>query len=268
VMDRPKLTGDIIEHWRKLASGRRTVGYAVNVAHSYHMAEQFTAAGIPAAHLDGDTPTAERRRIIMDFAEGRVQVLFNVNLFGEGFDLSAIAGRDVTIDAAILARPTQSLSLYLQQSMRPMRPAPGKTAIILDHAGNSMRHGFPDDPRDWSLDGRETAGRKAANDNGPPPPVTCSNCFNQVRQPTPPACPHCGHALRKEFKPVEVADGELREISDADKAAIRAKLRREESEAKTLSDLAALGAKRGYKNPQGWAFKRWSASKWRQKLAS
>ncbi len=256
-MDKPKLTGDMITHWRKHAAGRRTVGYAVSVAHSKHMAEQFTAAGIPAAHLDGDTPTGERAELVRQFADGRVQVLFNVDLFGEGFDLSAIAQRDVTIDAAILARPTQSLSLYLQQSMRPMRPALGKIAIILDHAGNCQRHGFPDDVRDWTLDGREK-GKKAANDNGPPPPVTCDGCFMQIRRPLPPCCPSCGKLLRQEAKPPEVAEGELARMTDQDKAATRRRLQIEQAEAKTLAELVALGQKRGYSSPQAWAYKVWS----------
>jgi DNA repair protein RadD len=59
------------------------------------------------------------------------------------------------VGAAILMRPTQSLGLYLQMVGRALRPAPGKDrAIILDHAGNSLRHGLPADPREWSLEGK------------------------------------------------------------------------------------------------------------------
>lgn len=255
-MDRPKLTGDMIAHWLKLANGMRTVGYAVNVAHSVHLAQQFSAAGIPAAHLDGNTEDAERRRAIEQFADGQLRVLFNVGLFGEGFDLSAIAQRPVTIDAAILADPTQSLSKYLQECMRPMRPAPGKTAIILDHAGNSARHGFPDDEREWDLEGQKKTG-KGANDNGPPPPLTCPKCFEQHRRPAPPVC-HCGQPLQAEAKEIQVGDGELVEQTEEDKRAIRMQLKREQADAKTLGDLVALGARRGYKSPQQWAFKIWS----------
>lgn len=251
-MDRPKLTGDAITHWRKHADGLRTVAFGVTVAHSQHIAEQFTAAGIPAAHLDGGTPKAERARIIQGFAAGRIQVITNVDLFGEGFDLSAIAQRDVTIDAVLQMRPTQSLALHLQQVGRALRPAPGKTAIILDHAGNTLRHGFPDDDREWTLEGRQK-GKRAANDNAPPPPVTCDGCFMQIRRPLPPTCPGCGKRLHVEAKPIEVADGELQEMTDADKRAIRQKLKREQAECKDLGALVELGQRRGYKSPMAWA---------------
>lgn len=251
--DTPKLTGNIITHWRKYAEGMRTVAFGVTVAHSQHIAEQFNLAGIPAAHLDGGTPKGERKRIIQEYAAGRLHVLTNVDLFGEGFDLSAIAQTDVTIDAVIQARPTQSLSLHLQQVGRALRPAPGKIAVILDHAGNAMRHGFPDDEREWSLEGREKG--KAANDNVPPPPVICEGCFNAIRRPLPPCCPHCQKLLRKEEKPMEVAEGDLKEMTDDDKAAIRRIRAREQAEAKTLDELITLGHRRGYSSPAAWARK-------------
>ncbi|WP_441253677.1 DEAD/DEAH box helicase family protein [Bradyrhizobium sp. 613_E4_N2_2] len=264
-MKAPKLVGNIIAHWKKLAPGMRTVGFAVNRAHSKLMVERFNEAGIPAAHLDGDTPDGERKRIIQAFAAGTIQVLWNVDLFGEGFDLSAIAQRDVTIDCVILARPTQSLSLYLQQAMRCMRPAPGKVAIILDHAGNSDRHFFPDDEREWSLEGGKS---KAANDNGPPPPVTCGSCFAQIRRkvPMPEKCPHCGAKLASKPKVanLEEGDGELVLKTDEEKARQRAARKAEEHEAKELGDLVALAVSRGYANPQKWAFKKWSNSRWRR----
>jgi superfamily II DNA or RNA helicase len=253
-MREPKLTGDMISHWRKHADGLLTVGYAVNVAHSQYMTQQFNMAGIPAAHLDGGTDDGERQRTIKDYADGKVKVLWNVGLFGEGFDLSAWAGKPVTIDAVILANPTQSLSKYLQESMRCMRPKPGKTGIILDHAGNSSRHGFPDDVRDWSLDGNGGGG-KAANDNGPPPPVTCEGCFRQIKRPLPECCPHCDKRLVAEYKPEAVAEGELKKLSEADKKATRARLQAEQAMAKTLDELVTLGRKRGYAAPMAWARK-------------
>jgi superfamily II DNA or RNA helicase len=250
-MSKPKLVGDMITHWRKHANGMRTVGYACNVKHSRFMAEEFNRHGIPSAHLDGDTPAFERARIITEFVEGKILVLWNVNLFSEGFDLSAYAGRDVRIEAVILARPTNSLSLYLQQTMRCMRP--GGIGVILDHAGNSHRHGFPDDERDWTLDGK--AKGKAANDNAPPPPVTCSGCFMQIRRPLPQCCPGCGKQLEAEARQIEVAEGELKLQGDEDKEAIRRQLKREQGEAKTLDELVNLARKREYKDPLTWARK-------------
>lgn len=249
-MQAPKLTGDIIKHWRKLANGMRTVGFAMTVKHSEHMAALFNAAGIPSAHLDGKTPKTERKRIIMDFAEGRLSVIWNVGLFGEGFDLAAIAQMDITIDCVIDAAPTRSLSWYLQKVMRPMRPAPGKVAIILDHAGNSNVHGYPEDDRDWSdaWKGRDKR-KKAANDNAPPPPVTCGECFRQVRRPVPELCPGCGTPMTAEQRAIAVAPEDLEKKEAAEKKATKERLAREQAECKTLHELADLFRRRGHKKP-------------------
>lgn len=257
-MDKPKLTGNIIKHWRAKAEGLRTIGFGVNVLHSQHLAESFCAAGIPAAHLDGSPAMKPYRRgIIQKFASGEIQVLFNTALFDEGFDLSAVAGTDVTIDALIDAGPSQSMGKIRQRWGRVLRPK-NYPAVILDHAGNCMRHGFPDDEVEWSLKG--TADSKgAANDNGPLPPVICESCFNAVKQPIPDLCPHCQKRLRKEAKPVEVADGELKEVGEAEKAKIRKQRLLEQQQCKTLEELVALGQKRGYQAPMAWARKYFAA---------
>lgn len=257
IMSNAKLIGEAISHWREYAYGLRSVGFATNVAHSQYLAEQFTKAGIPAAHLDGGTPKNERRAIIRDFAEGGLLHLFNFSLFGEGFDLAAIADMDVTIDAVAMHRKTHSLSLFLQMVGRGLRPAPDKTAIILDHGGNYQMHGLPDDEREWTLEGREK-GQRAANDNGPPPPVVCDECFNAIRRPLPPDCPYCGKRLTVQAEPPKVADGELVEIGAAEKAALRKQQKMEQAQAESLSDLVTLGISRGYKNPQKWAYQVWS----------
>lgn len=264
-MDMPKRTGDIVRHWRRYANGLRTIAFAVNVADSLEIVNRFNANGIPAAHLDGDTDDRDRERIIRDFALGRILVLSNVGLFGEGFDLAAIAQMDITIDCLIDAAPTESLSAVLQRWGRVLRPKP-YPAIILDHAGNSNRHGFPDDVRVWSLADREKTGKGGSSAGGPPPPYTCK-CFRQVKRPLPSHCPHCKVAIVPDVKPVEEGDEELTRRTAEDKAAVRAQLKREENEAKSFHDLIALANKRGYPNPTGWAFKKFQGSPWRKKLA-
>lgn len=258
-MDKPKLTGDAIAHWLKLANGLRTVAFGCTVAHSQHLAAQFTAAGIPAAHLDGGTEKGERKAIIERYAAGELRMLTNVGLFGEGFDLAAIAQRDVTIDCVLDMNPTMSLSWHLQKVGRALRPQAGKVAIILDHAGNTLRHGYPDDEREWTLAGREGGGRKAANDEGPPPPVICEGCFMAIRRPLPPECPHCGKVILAKPREIEVAEGELEEQTEVHKRQIRAQLKREQAEARDLGALVALGQRRGFASPQQWAWKVWSS---------
>lgn len=136
--------GDVVGHYQKLANGQKTILYAHSIAFSKMFTQQFNDAGITAAHVDGTTASTERQRIMDDFRDGRITVLCNVDLIGEGFDVP-----DCT--AVILARPTASLSLYIQQSMRAMRYRPDKTATIIDHVANVTIHGLPDMEREWSL---------------------------------------------------------------------------------------------------------------------
>lgn len=266
-MDVPKRIGDIIAHWRLHAEGLRTIAFAVNRDDSRVIVDRFNANRIPFAHLDGETPKTERKDIIDAFAAGELVGLSNVALFGEGFDLAAIAQRDVTIDCLIDAAPTQSLPAIMQRWGRVLRPK-DFPAIILDHAGNSNRHGFPDDERTWSLEDRERSGRGGkADPDAPPPPVTCK-CFRQLRRPLPTNCPYCGEPTAIAGKPVtEDETGELVRLTAADKAAVRQRLRVEEHNATSLSELAELGRRRGYASPTQWAFKKWSNSAVRQRHA-
>ena len=239
VMDKPAIVGDAVAHYNRLAPGKRAIAFAVSVDHSKHIAAQFNAAGIPAAHVDGSMDSSTRDVIVDDFAAGRLQVLSNADLFGEGFDVPAV-------EAVILLRPTQSLSLHLQQIGRALRPAPGKPhAIILDHAGNAMRHGLPDDDREWTLEDRK---KRKRGEKSEVPVKQCPECY-RVHTPAP-ECPQCGHAYAVQSREIEQRDGEL-EVVDLD--AIRARKRTELKSAKTLEDLINLGRQRNYKYPAQWA---------------
>lgn len=270
----PQLVGDVVSHWWKRARGLRTVGFAKNRAHSQAMAAAFNAAGIASAHIDGTTSDDERVRIIRDFALGKITVLWNVALIGEGFDLAAIAQMDVTIDCVILNRRTMSLSLFLQWVGRALRPAPGKMAVILDHGGNAAIHGYPDDEREWTLQGIKKPAAGADNDNGPRPPVNCPECWNQFRlkagQAMPERCPHCDELLPvPKVKEIKVAEGELEEgRTPQERKAKRWELAREQAACETLGALVRLGQQRGHKSPQQWAFKIWSARKAKERAAA
>ncbi len=249
VMDRPTITGDAIAHYQRYAAGRRAVVFCVSVEHSRHVVAQFTAAGIAAAHVDGESHPIERDDAIARFERGEIQVLSNVELFGEGFDLPAI-------ECVIMLRPTHSLALYLQQCGRGLRPAPGKgECIILDHAGNSQRHGLPDDPRAWSLEGRK---KPKASTSAQVPVRTCLRCFATVPAAAI-ACKHCGFAFQDSgAREVEQVDGELVEVA-IDPIEARRVRNREQAKAQTLEDLIALGMARGYRNPTAWASHIWQA---------
>lgn len=240
-MDKPTVTGDAIKEYQRLAPGKRAVVFCASIQHSQHVVEQFKSAGIPAAHVDGETDVVERDAAIKRFEQGEIRVLSNVDLFGEGFDLPAI-------EVAILLRPTQSLGLYLQQVGRALRPCPGKEeALILDHAGNVMRHGLPDQERDWSLAGHE---RKKQSDDGPAISVrTCGKCF--AAQPAgAAACKFCGEPFELKPREVKQVDGDLTEVNIA---ALRTQQRREQGQAHSLNELIEIGKKRKYRNPYTWA---------------
>ncbi|MBC1962768.1 DEAD/DEAH box helicase, partial [Listeria welshimeri] len=128
--------GDVIKHYQKLADGEQAILYASSIYQSEKMAASFNAVGISSAHIDGKTPKLIRDDIIKRFREGEIKVLCNLDLIGEGFDVPDCS-------TVIMLRPTQSLSLYIQQSMRGMRYKQGKTATIIDHVGNVKRFGLP-----------------------------------------------------------------------------------------------------------------------------
>lgn len=244
-MDKAKIVGDIVRHWRKYASDKITIGFAVSIRHSHVIVERFKEAGIPAAHLDGNTKKEERRRTLQALARGELQVVWNVGLFGEGYDLASNAGIDVSIGCVIDAAPTQSVSRYLQRCGRALRPQESK-AVILDHAGNALRHGLPCEERTWTLEGQEKEDS---------PVRQCPNCY-AVLKPTP-KCPECGYIFGVDDREsidgarnVLEVDGELEEL---DPTAMRRAAKKEQGRASTLSQLISLGQSRGYRNPVAWA---------------
>lgn len=250
-MDRRDLIGDILEHQQKHARGRKTIVFATSCAHSRHIVERFNAAGVSAAHLDGNTPVAERAATLRQFARGQFELISNVELFGEGFDLAANAGLPCTVECVVSARPTQSVSIWLQQVGRALRPKP-EAAIILDHAGNALRHGLPDDPREWSLEGRRRT--RTDVDEAVVPVRRCPECFNVHRREIM-VCPACGHAYRVVQAPVQIKEvgGELVEMEQRRELAAKRHERQRVGMARTLDELYALGVERGYRKPMSWA---------------
>lgn len=142
---RADYVGDLVSDWQRYGKGT-TLVFAAGVAHSRRLAEAFNRSGIVAEHLDAETPADERAAILARLATNETQVVCNCGVLTEGFDLPIVE--------TVVLPPTQSLSHYLQMVGRGMRPAPGKTECrVLDPAGNVYRFGFPEDYREWSLDG-------------------------------------------------------------------------------------------------------------------
>lgn len=124
----------IVEAWQEHAKGRPTVAFLPTVAISIEQAAAFRAAGYRAMHLDGETPTGDRRDALDAFRRGEIDILTNVGLFTEGTDLPSIA-------CVILGRPTSSTSLYQQMVGRGLRLHPGKmNCVVLDVTGVTGKH--------------------------------------------------------------------------------------------------------------------------------
>jgi len=141
---------------------------------------------------------------------------------------------------------------------RSLRPADGKPyAVILDHVGNSRRHGLPDDDRDWSLAGKKK-GKKAGDSESAAPIKQCEAC-GHVHRPGPPQCPECGEAYETQARKVEEVDGQLEEVKR--RADEKRQRKKEIEQAQSLPELLYLAEKYGYKP-------NWAHIKYRQKLAA
>ncbi len=153
-----------------------------------------------------------------------------------------------SVYCSILLRHTMSLSLYLQQVGRCLRPEEGKTkAIILDHVGNVMRHGYPDQDREWSLDGAQKPRKEM--DKKHVLVKQCPACYAVVFQREE-FCPYCGAVFETKERVIHEADGELVELDRKKQQELR---RRQSGQARTFKELVELGKARGYKSPYGWA---------------
>jgi len=213
-----ELIGDVVKHYKRIASGKKAIVFASSVRHSIYLRDAFLEAGIPAAHLDGETPQIHRDRIYTGLREGTIKVLVNRGVVIEGFD-------EPSVEVCILARPTKSLGVYIQMAGRVLRPHPGKTeAILIDHGGAVHELGFVAADRLWSLDSDETIQEREEEEKEKKDkdyeldPITCEQCgkiFTDSRK-----CPECGWIKPREPKAVGVVDGFLTEVSPREKDAI------------------------------------------------
>ena len=242
VMDRVKLVGDVVDNWQRLAPDRRTVVFATNCAHSRHLTEAFTARGVAAEHLDGETPNDERAAILARVASGKTQVLCNVFVASYGLDIPAL-------DCAVLARPTKNITLFLQTIGRVLRPSPGKfDALVIDHAGAISDNGFADDEQPWSLDGKQKLrDAKAAlqKEREAPKSICCPACTTMFRGMR--MCPSCGHEVVPAGKPIPVHKADLHEVKRKTKNEPRIGDIPLEDKAGWLSSFKGYALERGHK---------------------
>lgn len=210
---RSHIVGDVVQHYIKWATGKLGVTFCTDVETAIETTAAFRAAGVRAETLTGKTHDHVRRDILQRYARREVMQLVTVDIVSEGFDLPAI-------EVASLARPTQSLALYMQQFGRALRPLAGKeSALIIDHASNTVRLGGPPDrAREWSLDRRD---RRSNSTEGGIPLRVCVVCY-QPYERTWAACPYCGERpVPQSRSSAATVDGDLAELDAATLARLR-----------------------------------------------
>lgn len=218
--DKADITGDAVEHYKRLSYGKQAIVFCVSIEHAKHVAQQFNDACINAIALSSKSKLRFRQRKVNEFKKGQIDILVNVDLFGEGFDVPACT-------TVIMLRKTMSYGLFKQMFGRMLRVFEGKEyGILLDHVGNVAEHciyGAPHDDPEWSLEPpkkkkKKTQDEKALNTR------TCPECFGfyvpKSNNPKDYVCPFCKHAETEEeintaMREVQVREGTLVEYDNS-----------------------------------------------------
>jgi len=234
-----QVIGNVVRDYLKFAKDMLGVTFAADIEQAGDISRRFNAAGVRAEVVTGNTPADVRASILRRFAQREIMMLVNVDLFGEGFDLPAV-------EVVIMARPTESYSLYAQQFGRALRimvesrlnstwhtftdaerllyiaGSRKPNSLIIDHVGNWKRHNLPDKPRIYTLDRREK--RAPTIDEDILPLRNCAECSRPYEKSYK-TCPHCGyeHIPSSRDSPAEV-DGDMNEISPAMLAQLRGEI--------------------------------------------
>ncbi len=251
-----KIYGHIVSNYQRLAKNKQAVVYTYSVESAKRIADAFNKTHISAVEVDGTTEDKIRDKYVKQFRDKKIKVLVNVNLFTEGVDLP-------DVDCVIMARPTKSLALYLQFSMRCLNPRENKKAIIIDHVANWKTFGLPDSDRDWKQAIITTdKNKRKFNNNEPIFAITqCDFCFAVVKasEVKNSKCPICGNPI-KVHTAVQQTDDELKLINDrkrlineilADKV-MQNVANKSVKELHTMKELQAYAKLHKYK--RGWVF--------------
>lgn len=190
------IVGDVVQHYLRFGLGKRAIAFAIDIQAATDIASRLQDFGVRAQALSGKTDDATRAVMTDRFENGDLDVLVNVDLFGEGYDVPAV-------EVVIMGRPTESYGLYSQMFGRMLRPFEGKPyGILIDAVGNAKKHGLPDAPINWTLTENPTTKKRIK------PMRACVSCF-QMWEGFSMTCPHCGHreteppAARSDLEQIE-----------------------------------------------------------------
>lgn len=263
-MNTPKLVGDVVDNWFKLAYGKLTAVFAVNRKHGYFLTEEFKRRGVAVDYVDGETPRKDRDAIFKRVRERKTTVLVNVFVATYGLDIPAL-------ECAVLARPTRSLVLYMQIVGRILRAlfasgydlstlegrlqaiceAGKHEAMVIDHASAVHLHGYVDDEIPWTLEGDEDvreAKERAKKEREEPKEIRCPECSNVFKGSR--YCPRCGHHLIPPGEEVPTYKADLVEV---DRDGAKAANKNDDWQVKQRFYAEALGAQRAGGRKDGWA---------------
>jgi DNA repair protein RadD len=139
IMNNDVMIGNIIEQTEEKIVGKKTLFFAVTIAHAKEVAIQYKNVGFKAKAYHSKLHDDVREEMIRDFEEGKIDILVSVSALVMGFDVP-------DVDCLIVARPTKSQSFYRQLIGRGMRPAPGKLfCLLIDCAGVIKENGMPNE---------------------------------------------------------------------------------------------------------------------------
>ena len=207
VVTQGAVVGNVVTDWINLGEYRPTVCFAVSVEHSKQLSQAFVDAGVSSVHCDANSSDQERKEAKEGLENGTIKVVCNVDIFSVGWNCPCVS-------CIILARPTWSLTWYLQAIGRGLRSHTGKPdCIILDNAGNVFRHGTPYRIRQISLDKPEKRKSREMDNKV----QTCEECFYVFDPEMHEACPECGWKKPKQIREVKGIDGKLVHYEESEK---------------------------------------------------
>lgn len=248
-LDKKAIYGDILKY---IDLNKKTIIYSPTVNYSKKLEarinEQFKSR--VSAEFNGTTPQNECDKIIDDFKNGKIKILINVDLIGEGFNVPSC-------DCVFLLRATQSLTLYIQQAGRALRSDPQnptKRASIFDFVGNIYRFGFPDAPRAWSLSSTLKNSHKHETIHDSLSIKTCPNCLHSFMpsQMLPNRlCPFCNAPIPLNIREIQIQN--KKELALIEKNQL-IENRRQRGRCRTFQQLKKLGEEKNYAHPAQWAY--------------
>jgi superfamily II DNA or RNA helicase len=245
LLSRPRLVGDVVSNWLRIAADRSTIVFACNKAHGAQLMQEFCRAGVAAELLTDQDGEEEREAVIARLEAGETRIVVNCFLMAYGIDIP-------TVGCIVLARPTRSLVMYLQMVGRGLRTALGKEdCLLIDHGRVIESLGLPHIERAWSLDERRNVNTEASErqsvQSRTEQPRTCPECTHLwLVSEDGEACSECGWKPAPRARPVIIEDADLAELED-DPRAVTA----QSPEVRQFFQEALHWSR--MRNPQNWA---------------